>query len=392
MKLRAVLSCTLLGLLTACQSIPTTGLVNPIGRGKAIGSSESGESTARGMPRAPTGKKLPLSGQLVSTILMASCMNEEARQPAKVLYAMSRESADLLLMTGDNVYGDISQGRYVSPDTNLSELRLSFAQLAARADFRALRAKHPMMVAWDDHDYGANGAGREFAHKLMAERLHEHFWGLDRSEAGKRAGTYYARTFGPAGNRVQIIMLDTRFFRSPLTEAASRSAKGKLRYRPSTAPDQDMLGQQQWAWLAGRLRTGADVNLIVSSIQVLPRGQSSFESWGLLPAEQSRLLAMVNQSGAKGPVFVSGDRHRGFLFRSSAVDGSHFIEVTASAINRQSKATKKSADPALIGEPFPDYNYGRLQIEWDEGLINIEIRDEAATVVRSMRQRFRPPR
>ena len=147
-------------------------------------------------PRAPAGLPLPDSDQPLSRILVASCLNEEI-EPAPALEEIAREKADLFLMIGDNVYGDRDGRNYVTDQADLDELRESFGDLAARPDFQAVRAAHPMMVAWDDHDFGANDAGKDFPFRRLAERIHERFWGLEKQDVGAWPGTYYARTFGP---------------------------------------------------------------------------------------------------------------------------------------------------------------------------------------------------
>jgi alkaline phosphatase D len=195
-----------LALLVACQATP--------------GGDPSGP-----LPVAPAGPALPTADTQIQSLLIASCLNEESRGPIPVLKQMSQTPADMVLMVGDNVYGDIDRGRYVKADSALSELQRSFAELASRDDFTALRGTHPMMVAWDDHDYGRNNAGGEFPYKARAEQLHETFWSLGDEAAGQHAGTYYNRIFGPAGDRVQVIVLDTRYFRLPRRRGAAAVAR-----------------------------------------------------------------------------------------------------------------------------------------------------------------------
>ncbi|MEL7130677.1 MAG: alkaline phosphatase D family protein, partial [Pseudomonadota bacterium] len=220
------------------------------------------------LPTAPIGKSLPAEDAVVTRILVGSCNDEEIESPA--LAQIAREDADLFLMVGDNVYGDRDGRAYTANDPDLTELRASFSDLAARKEFQAVRAKHPMMVAWDDHDFGANDAGATFPFRRFAERVHEHFWGLADEDVGNWDGTYYERSFGPEGQRVQVIMLDTRFFRSDLTGTDAWGEPGKERYIPSDSGFQDMLGTQQWTWLNNQLQKPADIRLIVSSIQILP--------------------------------------------------------------------------------------------------------------------------
>ena len=114
---------------------------------------------------------------------------------------------------------------------------------------------------------------------------------------------YDARTFGPPSMRVQVILLDTRFFRSPLKPTDERGAPGKERYLPDDDPAKTMLGDAQWAWLAERLREPAALRLIVSSIQVLAEGHG-WERWSNLPKERQRLFDLIRDTGARSVLFL----------------------------------------------------------------------------------------
>lgn len=304
-------SLAILSLLAGCQSPAELPLIGDVFAPKSA--DEALEPYYRTLPddfypRAPAGLPLDASKPL-TRILVASCLDEEKPDSA-AMRSLAGESADLFLMIGDNVYGDRDGPAYVNNQAELNELRASFSDLAAREDFKAVRAKFPMMVAWDDHDFGANDAGRDFPFRRLAERIHERFWGLENEDVGAYPGTYYARSFGPEGQRTQVIVLDTRFFRSPLTPTDAWNQKGKERYIPSADPEQDMLGNDQWTWLENRLQDPADLRLIVSSIQVLPTVHG-YEAWSTMPIEQQRLYRLISETEAKGVVFVSGDRHTG---------------------------------------------------------------------------------
>ena len=332
------------------------------------------------LPVAPAGKPLPASDAVLTRILLASCNDEEMPSPA--LAHIATEAADMLLMLGDNVYGDRDGPAYVNNDADLTEVRASFTELASREEFQAARAALPMMVAWDDHDYGANDMGRTFPFKRFAERVHERFWGLDKEkDVGNWDGTYYARSFGPDGQRVQIIMLDTRFFRSDLTPTDAWGEPGKERYLPSNSASQDMLGNAQWTWLENQLAKPADLRLVVSSIQVLPTVHG-YEAWSTLPAERQRLFDLINSSGAKGVVFLSGDRHTSFLYRDEAPLAQSAVELTASSLNVSFAEESAEQDARQIGTGFPPENFGDVTIDWQGRMLELKIRDNAGNLVR----------
>ncbi|MDX1291251.1 MAG: alkaline phosphatase D family protein [Hyphomonas sp.] len=390
--MKRIVSAVVLAGLAACQA---PGPITIPGITRAPQSAEDAlETYYRSLPddyfpRAPEGVPLPSAETALSRVLVGSCHDEEKPEPSATLQQIASEQADLFLMIGDNVYGDKDGRSYAVNQADLDELRESFADLAARSDFRAVRATHPMMVAWDDHDYGANDAGRDFPFRRLAERVHERFWGLENKDVGAWPGTYYARSFGPEGQRTQIIMLDTRFFRSPLTPTDAPGEPGKERYVPSSDPNQDMLGNDQWTWLENQLQKPADLRLIVSSIQVLPTDGHGWEAWSRLPAEQQRLFSLIGETQANGVVFVSGDRHASFLYRSDTALPYPAYELTASSLNVAFADGTDEIDSAQIGEGFSPDNYGAINIDWTAGAVDLEIKNRDGETVRQTTAKFR---
>jgi alkaline phosphatase D len=82
--------------------------------------------------------------------------------------------------------------------------------------------------------------GAYFPHKQLAKDTFMDFWQLPTQDPRRhRDGLYHAFTFGPEGQRVQIILLDTRWFRSRLKVTDQRDAPGKERYVPDYGPTKD---------------------------------------------------------------------------------------------------------------------------------------------------------
>ena len=209
-------------------------------------------------------------------------------------------------MLGDNVYGDIRSADY-------RELKRAYADLADHPDFAAARDAFPILATWDDHDYGSNDAGADFVHRTAGRDQFRAFWKGSGSVVGEDPeGIHYAKVFGPAGQRVQIIMLDTRSFRSPLSRKPEGAA-GKGPYQPDAAAGKTMLGARQWDWLERQFKKPADLRIVAASIQVLADGHG-WERWGNLPAERKRLFKLIENTGANGVIFLSGDRHRAAMY------------------------------------------------------------------------------
>jgi alkaline phosphatase D len=307
---------------------------------------------------------LPAETAILSRIAFASCLDQD--RPLEILDRLRAEDPDLLLMLGDNVYGD-------SDDPELVPLRAAYARLARSEPFRDLRAAVPILATWDDHDYGRNDAGAGFEGRAASEVLFDAFWSIDpeRAAAG-RPGVHDAFVFGPEGRRVQILLLDTRSFRSPLTPSDERGAPGRERYVPEPDPARTMLGEAQWDWLRARLREPAELRVLVSSIQVLADGHG-WEAWRTLPLERQRLLDLLAAADGDS-LILSGDRHRAGLYRKEIAEGVTLREATSSSLNRPIPGMSEEAGPQRIGPPFTGPNYGMLEVDWEAGVLRVEVR------------------
>ena len=314
---------------------------------------------------------LPAETATLSRIAFGSCLDQD--RSLSILDRLRAEDPGLLLMLGDNVYGD-------SDDRELVPLRAAYARLARAEPFRELRADVPILATWDDHDYGRNDAGAGFEGRAASEALFDAFWEVDPERAAaRRAGVHDAFVFGPEGRRVQILLLDTRSFRSPLTATDERGAAGRERYVPEPDPARTMLGEAQWDWLRARLREPADLRVVVSSIQVLADGHG-WEAWRTLPAERERLLDLI-RTVEGDTLILSGDRHRAGLYRMESAGGTSLVEATSSSLNRPIPGMDEEAGPLRIGPTFTGPNYGMLEVDWDAATVRLEIRNAEGDAV-----------
>lgn len=322
---------------------------------------------AQEIVKRPPAAKIWGPDSVLTRIAFGSCMEETLPVPA--LRGVLATQPDLFLAMGDNLYGDDP-----ADDPSLPILTQAYRDLAVNADFVALNSRVPILATWDDHDFGANDAGASYGGKTRAEALFDGFWG-DSAFGQDHPGVYGARIFGTKGKRVQIIMLDTRSFRSPLKDTDEPGAKGKERYVPDDNGAKTMLGEAQWAWLAEQLEQPAELRLIVSSVQVLADGHG-YEAWHTLPQEKARLYRTLGQAHAKGVVILSGDRHMAALYRQAGLVDYPLVELTASALNRSMRATNDEMSRQQIGPAYAPNNSGLLEIDWRGKSLRLSIRSE----------------
>ncbi len=314
-------------------------------------------SRAQALLPLPTARPLMRIG-------FGSCADQTEKQP--IWDAVLAYRPELFVFGGDNVYGDVSSAE-------LRELKAAYAQARQIAGAMRIRREIPVLAIWDDHDYGGNDAGVEFPWKQGCKDLFLEFWDAPADDPRRgREGIYDSAVIGPPGQRVQFILLDTRWFRSPLKPTDRRGAVGRERYVPDDDPAKTMLGDTQWRWLEERLREPAELRVIVSSVQVLAEGHG-WERWGNLPRERQRLYDLIARTDARGVVFLSGDRHLGAFYRENAGTPYPLVEMTSSGITKFYRS--REAGPNRIGEILGEVNFGTLDIDWAARRIDLALRD-----------------
>jgi len=303
-------------------------------------------------------------------IAFGSCLDEEKTPPH--WQAILDRNPQVFMMLGDNVYADSVGSRDIGPD--LVEMRRAYAKLDAQTGFREIRSKVPVLAVWDDHDYGLNDGGEENPIKVEAKSIFADFFDVPADDPMRsREGTYRANVYGPPGRRVQIILLDTRYFRSPLKATDQRNAPGKQRFVPDGDPKKTMLGEAQWRWLEDQLRQPAELRLIVSSVQVISEGHG-WEGWRTMPLELARLTRLVTETKANGVIFLSGDRHRAAAYRRIESTPYPFYELTSSSLNSGVDSKQPEIDPQRLGgRLYAGENFGLVQIDWELGVVNLDI-------------------
>ena len=308
----------------------------------------------------------------VYSIGFGSCLTQERSMP--IFNTIKAENYDLFLMLGDNVYGD-------SEREDLLELREAYDK--QRQNFDSFNFNFPFEAIWDDHDYGLNDAGKEYAFKEDAEQLFLDFWNIPEDDIRRtRPGLYFEWIENIDGIEVQMLFLDTRYFRDALIPTDERGAAGKERYLPQTDTSTSMLGDVQWNWLEQKMATEVDHRIIVSSIQFLAMGHG-WEAWKTLPHERQRLIDLIDQSSSDTVLFISGDRHRAGLYQLSSDSGKNIFEMTSSSLNL-SFTNEEEAGPLRIGPTFVDENYGEILLNKLTNKIIVNLKDNQGKVVQSL--------
>jgi alkaline phosphatase D len=229
-----------------------------------------------------------------------------------------------------------------------------------------------------------NDAGSEFPRKRESQEVFLDFYRVEQSSPRRqREGVYHSDVLGDEGSgRLQLILLDTRYFRSPLVKVSdAERAANRGPYGPNRDPEATVLGEAQWAWLGEQLRRPAELRLVATSIQAIPEDHG-WEKWANFPQERARLLRLVRESRAGGVVLLSGDRH---LAEVSVLPadapgvgvGYPLYEVTSSGLTQSGGGSDDEPNRWRLPDtkPFRAANFGLVEVDWPGRRVRLEVRD-----------------
>ncbi len=317
-----------------------------------------------------------------TTIAFGSCADDEFPEHP-IWDAIVETGPDAMIFMGDNVYLDkvdvLASGtpKGFEPD---------YQRLANSNGFKRLREITEFHAIWDDNDYGANDGGREFELREASQQAFLDFWSVDPdSDRYKTPGVYGTGWIESEHGKIQIILTDSRYFRSAIELGPPTEQCPFKNIVPTDDPEATMLGKEQWQWLEDRLSAEADLHLLVSGIQVLAN-EHCFERWGAMPLERQRLLEAIDNASAP-TIILSGDRHLGEVSRlpaQTSVLDNDLYDITSSSLSSSSGFGEGELNSLRIGDNVRVNNFGLAKIDLPNSEVAIELRDQEGTVLRSV--------
>ncbi|MGZ9736218.1 alkaline phosphatase D family protein [Flavobacterium sp. GNP002] len=295
------------------------------------------------------------------TVAFGSCDDQKIKN--ELWPVIDENHPSVWIWGGDNVYSDTEDMQFLKKNYEIQK---------QDSDYLKFIKDKIILGTWDDHDYGANDGGEEYPFKRKSQQLLLDF--LDTSKntpERKRDGVYTAKTIAVNGNKVKIIVLDSRFFRTKLAKAND----SKKRFQPNKYGEGTVLGNAQWKWLEKELQNSdAQFNVIVSSIQFLS-DKHGFEAWGNFPHEIEKLEKLIVSSKAKGTFIISGDRHIA-TFSSKNVTGLSYplVDFTSSGLTHTYASFSGEENPYVKGQVIKDINFGLLKFDFENNKVIMQIR------------------
>lgn len=280
-----------------------------------------------------------LGQEPMDRLAFGSCSFQFAKQ--KIWKSVVAKDPQLWIWLGDIIYADIGGiGK---------SMRQKYDQANANFNYNLLKQKCPIIGTWDDHDFAGNNALGDFPNKAESKEIFLDFIGATADDPRRtQDGIYTSYTYGEGGNRIKVILLDTRYnCQQPGAEA-------------------DMLGEDQWEWLEQEfLASDAKLNIIGSSIQFVA-DVPGFENWDKFPKAQKRMLDLMAKTKVKGVVFISGDVHFSETSKRKYDEVDYPIyDLTSSGLTHGNNVQNINRNPYRVGKSrYGRHNFGLIEIDW----------------------------
>jgi alkaline phosphatase D len=400
--------------------IDANGRFSPVGRTRTLPNRQSGAADK-------------------FTLGIFSCSNLPFGWFNAYAHAAAREDIDLMLHLGDYLY-EYESGRYPSAEAALpgrmiepahemvalADYRLRYASYRADPDLQRLHQLFPMVMMWDDHE----SANDSWAGGAENHQPDEGAWTIR-----KRAAMQAYREWLPVsdepwkayriGDLAHLIRPETRLTARSrpldLGEALAGSgdpaaALAAFRDGPWQDPSRTLLGAEQEAWLAERLRLSAGdgakwqvlaQQVIMGTIQSSPRVAEwvgadaseqvrqrsavglaaaraglpfNFDQWDGYPAARERLLKSALDADAN-LVVLSGDSHNGWAFDLDLAGTPAGVEFAGHSVTSPGyEAYLPRVAPSDLAAAIVENN---RQLKWANtqrrGYMTLELTPERAT-------------
>ena len=273
----------------------------------------------------------PADSQEPARIAFFSCQDYESGYYTAHAALANEDDLDLVICLGDYIYEKHYDDAAVRRDTTganrdaevqtLAEYRDKYALYHADEHLRAVRAAHPLLAIWDDHEVEDNWAGgrpgsaTEDLRVPFPQRRANGFKAFFEHMPRMRASGDRDRIYGSLriGANAELFLLDQRSYRDD-------QPCGDELFMPCTdgaAPGRTLLGAAQKQWLLdGLAASRAAWKVVGNQVMImsldLPAGNAiNPDQWDGYAAERREILERV----PKDVTFVTGDIHTFFAGR-----------------------------------------------------------------------------
>lgn len=292
-----------------------------------------------------------IEAQKELVIAFGSCNHQWEEQP--IWDKIDAQHPDIWIWLGDIIYADTESMIKMKSDYDLQ---------TSNDEYQDFITDKIVYGTWDDHDYGANNSGKDYAQKDSSKMLLLDFLDVPSDNlVHTRPGVYQSYQQSLGEHLIKIILLDVRYFRD------------------DPGSENTIIGDEQWAWFENELQNSkADIHIIGGGSQFLPEDHR-FEKWANYPSDRKRLLDLLDKYEVNLPLLISGDRHLAEMSLVPTDGGIPVLEVTSSGLTHSYRGfTQETNRHRVGGDVVSSKNFGVIKlssstnVQYEVGLYNEE--------------------
>ncbi len=217
--------------------------------------------------------------------------------PHKIFDYISTLSPTFVVLLGDQMYADYDGNINTGPPNSVvPALRAKYTRNFDE-HFQAMSSNIPIVAIWDDHDYGQDNSDSTYRYKEETKKVFKESFPIYPFQV-EDEGIYYQFKIAD----VDIFVLDTRWYRSPMDEVDNEN--------------KTILGEEQLSWLLSGLKQSTSLfKIIFSSVSMndyggdTSTGRDGFDSWMGYTFERNKILSFIEENQIYGVMVFSGDQH-----------------------------------------------------------------------------------
>lgn len=309
--------------------------------------------------------KKPSDIRNVNRIAVVCCALQD--QPQELWQQVRAVNPDLVLVAGNTVS---------SLRADEKPLAAQYKKLDQNQDYKSLREQVPFMATWDEGDYGVRGGDGSYSGKKASKEAFVKYWNyIPAMKTQKSQGIEHAAIFESNGQKIQVIMLDTRFYSTALV------SDGQGSYKKNWKNGATLLGASQWAWLKSELQKKADLRIVVSPLQI---GANSFggKRWGTFPYERQRFFDLLRATNVHNLIMVSGGRGFASLAKVDLIDYSPLYDVTVGPLNAQTIEAEQ--DRHYVQAPVSQMSFATIEWKGNNKTVSVNMIGDQGQKIQSL--------
>jgi alkaline phosphatase D len=276
-----------------------------------------------------------------------------------ILNIMRQDPADFMLWTGDVFYHRYNSSGFPGLEYNdTSKMFARWVKSRTHSVKRAFKQSKFQLATWDDHDFGPNNAGSDYAYRDFSINMFKNFWGNGTYPQDGVYNTYKYRD-------LQFFLTDNRSFQT----------------------QQDYLGRTQLEWLKAELmNSSATFKFIVIPSAVLWSWQGTSEISMYQSGERDELYDFIYYNNISGVIFLSGDKHKSYFARYDPGCGGTYPLYEFMSSPMTSGLSSNVPDYPDMIYFYTNYSYGKVRISGlaVNRVCTFEMKNASGTIVSTL--------